>query len=188
MHITLTRNYKIPSQCKYLCLEHPSYTGSAKRALLGRSSILLYHNAYEKLNMFQRSLWDIVKYFPLRFLGLNSAPYYIFGYEEGEIGYSKRSFFAPEYTFYIAKNIYVLRAHSQKKHSLTKDGRQIALFTIKEEGKDRIDFAAQDDVLIPILLLFAIFIDIQYYAYRGPTTYTYVHKDKWEKLSEWTPN
>lgn len=188
MHITLIRNYKIPSQCKYLCLEYPSYTGLAKRALWGRSSILLYHNTHEKLNMSQRSLWDVVKYFPLRFLGLNSAPYHIFEYGEGEIGYSKRSFFAPEYTFNIVQDIYVLRAHSQKRHSLTKGGRQIALFTMEEEGNNRIDFAEQDDILIPILLLVAIFIDIQYYAYRGATTYTYVHKDKWKDLSEWTPN
>ena len=161
MHITLIRKYKLPSECTYVCLEYPSYTGFAKRALWGRSSIVL---------------------------GLNCAPYYMYEYKEGEIGYSKQSLFVPKYVFHIAQNIYVLRGHSKRKHSLTKDGKQIALFTMEDEGRTRIDFAEQDGILIPFLILFAIFIDIQYYAYRGATTYTYVHKDKWKKLSEWTPD
>lgn len=37
MHITLIRKYKLPSECTYVCLEYPSYTGFAKRALWGRS-------------------------------------------------------------------------------------------------------------------------------------------------------
>jgi len=188
MHITLIRKYKRLSECTYRCLEYPSYTGFAKRAILGKSSIVLYHNEQENLNMSQKNLSDIIKYFPLRFLGLNCAPYHIYEYKEGEIGYSKQSLFVPECAFYIAQNIYVLRGHSKKKHSLTKDGKQIALFTVVDEGNTRIDFAEQDGALISFLILFAIFIDIQYYAYRGATTYTYVHKDKWKKLSEWTPD
>ena len=77
--------------------------------------------------------------------------------------------------------------YTQNKHSLTKDGRQIALFTTEDEGKTRIDFAEQDGTLIPFLILFAIFIDIRYYAYRGTTTHTFFPRDKHEELSKWTP-
>ena len=187
MHITLIRKYKLPSECTYVCLEYPSYTGFAKRALWGRSSIVLYHNEQENLSMSQKNLSDIIKYFPLRFLGLNCAPYYMYEYKEGEIGYSKQSLFVPKYVFHIAQNIYVLRGHSKRKHSLTKDGKQIALFTMEDEGRTRIDFAEQDGILIPFLILFAIFIDIQYYAYSGATTYTFVPRDKHEELSKWMP-
>ena len=152
-----------------------------------RSSIVLYHNEQENLSMSQKNLSDIIKYFPLRFLGLNCAPYYMYEYKEGEIGYSKQSLFVPKYVFHIAQNIYVLRGHSKRKHSLTKDGKQIALFTMEDEGRTRIDFAEQDGILIPFLILFAIFIDIQYYAYRGATTYTFVPRDKHEELSKWMP-
>lgn len=54
MHITLIRKYKLPSECTYVCLEYPSYTGFAKRALWGRSSIVLYHNEQENLSMSQK--------------------------------------------------------------------------------------------------------------------------------------
>jgi hypothetical protein len=111
----------------------------------------------------------------------------MYEYKEGEIGYSKQSLFVPKYVFHIAQNIYVLRGHSKRKHSLTKDGKQIALFTMEDEGRTRIDFAEQDGILIPFLILFAIFIDIQYYAYRGATTYTFVPRDKHEELSKWMP-
>lgn len=103
MHITLIRKYKLPSECTYVCLEYPSYTGFAKRALWGRSSIVLYHNEQENLSMSQKNLSDIIKYFPLRFLGLNCAPYYMYEYKEGEIGYSKQSLFVPKYVFHIAQ-------------------------------------------------------------------------------------
>lgn len=188
MHITLIRKYKLLVRCTYLCVEHPSYAGFARRALCGRSSIALHHNGQKILDMFQKSLLDIIKYFPFRFLGFDCAPYYIYEYKEGEIGCSKRSLSAPEYVFRISQSIYVLRVHSKKKHSLTKDGRQIALFTTEDEGKTRIDFAEQDGTLIPFLILFAIFIDIQYYAYRGTTTWTYVPRDKHKKLAEWKPD
>ena len=187
MRITMMRKYKIPSQCTYLCSEYPAYTGLAHRASLGRSNIFLYHDAREQYRMVQKSLWDIVKHFPLRFLGFNSAPYYVYDCKEGEIGYSRRSFSAAEYIFHIAENVYTLRAHSGKKHSLTKDERQIALFFLEYEGKYCIDFAERDHALIPLLLLFAIFIDIQDYAYRGAATYTIVPRDKWKELAEWTP-
>ena len=183
----MLRKYKLPSQCMYRCLDQPLYTGFAKRALWGRASIALHHNGQIILDMFQKSLLDIIKCFPFRFLGLNCAPYYIYEYKEGEFGCSKRSLSAPEYVFRISQSIYVLRVHSKRKHSLTKDGRQIALFTMEDEGKTRIDFAEQDGILIPFLILFAIFIDIQYYAYRGTTTHTFVPRDKHEELSKWTP-
>ena len=54
MHITLIRKYKRLSECTYRCLEYPSYTGFAKRAILGKSSIVLYHNEQENLNMSQK--------------------------------------------------------------------------------------------------------------------------------------
>ncbi len=188
MHITLVRRYKLPFRCLYRCLEHPKYTGTSKVSLLGRSRILLYHDGREKYHMSQRSLLDVVKYFPLQFLGTNCAPYHIYEFDKGETGVSKRSFFRPEYTIDIAQNTYVLRAHSGKRNSLMRDGRQVALFTMEDEGKNRIDFSKQDEALIPVLLLLAIFIDVQSYAYRGATTYTYVPRDKWKSLSEWKPN
>ena len=55
------------------------------------------------------------------------------------------------------------------------------------EGNTRIDFAEQDGTLVPFLIFFAIFIDIQYYAYRGATTYTFVPRDKHKELSKWMP-
>ena len=56
-----------------------------------------------------------------------------------------------------------------------------------DADQNHIDFAEQDGILIPFLILFAIFIDIQYYAYRGATTYTFVPRDKHEELSKWMP-
>lgn len=188
MRMTMIRKYKAPSQCTYLCSEYPSYTGLAHKASFGRSSILLYHDAQEEFKMSKKSLWDIVKHFPLRFLGFNSAPYYIYDGCGDEIGYSKRSFSASEYTFHFAQSTYILRAHSGKKHSLTMGERQIALFFLACEGEYHIDFAEQDHALIPLLLLFAAFIDVQNYAYRGATTYTFVPGDKHKELANWKPN
>lgn len=188
MHITLIRKYKLPSECTYVCLEYPSYTGFAKRALWGRSSIVLYHNEQENLSMSQKNLSDIIKYFPLRFLGLNCAPYYMYEYKEGEIGYSKQSLLCTKVCIsYCSKHLCPAGDTSKRKHSLTKDGKQIALFTMEMKGGLSIDFAEQDGILIPFLILFAIFIDIQYYAYRGATTYTFVPRDKHEELSKWMP-
>ena len=155
--------------------------------------MLLYHDAQEQFRMFQKSLWDIVKHLPLRLLGLNSAPHYIYDGGGDEIGYSKRSFSASEYTFHIAQNTYVLRAHSGKKHSLTMNQRQIALFFMEydgkyyNDGKYCIDFAEQDKTLVPLFLLFAIFIDVQYYTHKGATTYTFISRDKHKEMSKWTP-
>lgn len=188
MYITLVRRYKMPNRCTYQCLECPSYSGSSKVSFWGRSHILLCHDDHPKFEMSQKSLLDIIKYFPLRFLGSNSAPYHIYEFETGEIGTSKQSFLRPENTIAMDQSTYILRGHSGKRNSLTKDGRQVALFTTEEEGKNRIDFSKQDEALIPVLLLLAIFIDVQSYAYRGATTYTYVPRDKWKSLSEWKPN
>ena len=137
--------------------------------------------------MFQKSLWDIVKYFPLRFLGFNHAPYYIHDGGGDEIGSSRQSLSEPEYIVSISQDVYTLRAHSGKKHSLTRDGRQIARFFMEYNGKICIDFAEQDHDLIPLLLLFAIFIDVQDYAHKGRTVYTFVPGDKQKERSNWTP-
>ena len=187
MRIIMMRKYELPVQCTYWCSEYPEYTGLAHRALWGRSNMFLYHDGQVQLRMFQKSLWDIVRHFPLRFLGFNSAPYYVYDDKNGEIGSSRRIFSAAAYVFHIAQSVYVLRAHSGKKYSLTKDERQIALFFLECEGKYRIDFAERDRTLIPLLLLLAIFIDVQDYAYRGAATDTYVPRDKRKELAEWIP-
>lgn len=187
MHITMLRKYKLPAQCTYWCSEYPEYTGLAHRAFWGRSNMSLYQDGQVQLRMVQKSLWDIVRHAPLRFLGFNSAPYYIYDEKKGEIGSSRRVFSAAAYVFHIEQSVYVLRAHSGKKHSLTKEERQIALFFLECEGNYRIDFAERDRPLIPLLLLLASFIDVQDYAYRGAATDTYVPGDKWKELAEWIP-
>lgn len=130
---------------------------------------------------------------------LRQFPFSIFDAKTGEcIGSLTRLENDTANYFQIYADRYELRAHSGNKHSLLKNGVQIALFTkaVRSDGM-RADYTLYLDETgehdLARLLLIAAYIDCRYYTSLTPKFYafqwekTYIYDDEFSECAAWTP-